>query len=78
MARILIAEDEPRIASFIEKGLSANGFAVTVVEDGQSAYEYAAGGGFDLMVLDIGLPILDGFAVLRRLRADTTPSRLSC
>ncbi len=69
MARVLIAEDEPRIASFIEKGLSANGFAVTVVADGPSAYEYAASGGFDLMVLDIGLPELDGFAVLRKLRA---------
>ena len=70
MNRILIAEDEPRIASFIEKGLSANGFAVTVVVDGPSAYDYAASGGFDLMVLDIGLPDLDGFAVLRKLRAE--------
>ena len=70
MARVLIAEDEPRIASFIEKGLSANGFAVTVVADGPSAYEYAASGAYDLMVLDIGLPELDGFAVLRKLRAE--------
>ena len=38
MTRILIAEDEPRISSFIDKGLSANGFAVTVVADGRSAY----------------------------------------
>lgn len=68
MARILIAEDEPRIASFVEKGLAANGFAVTVVDDGPSAYEHAASGRFDLMVLDIGLPELDGFAVLRKLR----------
>lgn len=70
MTRILIAEDEPRISSFIEKGLSANGFAVTVVADGRSAYEYATTGGFDLLVLDIGLPGLDGFEVLRKLRAD--------
>ncbi|MFI5510514.1 response regulator transcription factor [Mycobacterium sp. NPDC051804] len=70
MARILIAEDEPRIASFVNKGLSANGFAVTVVSDGPSAYEYAVTGGFDLMVLDIGLPEMDGFAVLRKLRSE--------
>ena len=70
MTRILIAEDEPRISSFIEKGLSANGFAVTVVADGRSAYEYATTGGFDLLLLDIGLPGLDGFEVLRKLRAD--------
>lgn len=70
MARILIAEDESRISSFIDKGLSANGFAVTVVADGRSAYDYATSGDFDLMVLDIGLPELDGFDVLRRLRDD--------
>ena len=70
MARILIAEDEPRISAFIDKGLSANGFAVTVVADGPSAYDYAITGGFDLMILDIGLPGMDGFSVLRKLRAE--------
>ena len=70
MSRILVAEDEPRIAAFVEKGLVANGFAVTVVGDGPGAYEYALTGGFDLMILDIGLPGLDGFAVLQKLRAD--------
>ena len=69
MSRILIAEDEPRIAAFVEKGRSANGFTVTVVGDGHAAFDYAATGGFDLMVLDIGLPGIDGFAVLRTLRA---------
>ena len=73
MARILIAEDEPRISSFIDKGLSADGFAVTVVADGRSAYEYATTGGFDLMVLDIGLPEMDGFDVLRKLRTEGNP-----
>jgi DNA-binding response OmpR family regulator len=70
VSRILVAEDEPRIAAFVEKGLTANGFAVTVVGDGPSAYDYAVTGGFDLLVLDIGLPLLDGFEVLRKLRAD--------
>lgn len=73
MARILIAEDEPRISSFINKGLSANGFTVTVVADGPTAYDYAATGGFDLMILDVGLPDMDGFAVLRKLRAERNP-----
>jgi DNA-binding response OmpR family regulator len=70
MTQILIAEDEQRIASFIDKGLSANGFAVTTVADGRSAYDYAVTGEFDLMILDIGLPGMDGFDVLGRLRSE--------
>jgi len=66
--RILIAEDEQRIASFVEKGLKANGFVPTVVADGPSALGHALSGHFDLLVLDIGLPGMDGFTVLRRLR----------
>jgi DNA-binding response OmpR family regulator len=73
--RILIVEDEERIASFVEKGLRANGFTTTVVPDGEAGYEYALTGGFDLVVLDIGLPGRDGFTVLRELRESrvTTP-----
>ncbi|MGY1813232.1 response regulator transcription factor [Blastococcus sp. SYSU D00820] len=70
MSRVLIAEDEPRIAAFIEKGLRANGFVTAVVGDGLSALDRARSGEFDLVVLDIGLPVLDGFAVLRALRAE--------
>jgi DNA-binding response OmpR family regulator len=73
VTRILIAEDEARIASFVEKGLRANGLTPTVVGDGRSAYDYASSGDFDLLVLDIGLPLMDGFAVLRRLRDDHNP-----
>ncbi|MGW0804809.1 response regulator transcription factor [Nonomuraea sp. NPDC002799] len=68
MNRILIAEDEARIASFVEKGLRANGFVTAVVGDGAAAYDVASAGGFDLLILDIGLPLSDGFTVLRRLR----------
>ncbi|NHD19459.1 MULTISPECIES: response regulator transcription factor [Actinopolyspora] len=68
MSKILIVEDEDRIARFIEKGLSANGFAATVVGDGQSALHYAITGDFDLVVLDLRLPDQDGFVVLRRMR----------
>ena len=70
MATILIAEDEPRVSSFVRKGLSTNGFSVTVVADGQSALAYARSGDFDLMVLDTGLPGMDGLSVLRQLRAE--------
>jgi two-component system, OmpR family, response regulator len=68
MSRILIIEDERRIASFVEKGLRANGFTPTVAGDGITGLDYAQTGDFDLVVLDIGLPGLDGFTLLRRLR----------
>jgi DNA-binding response OmpR family regulator len=68
MTRILIAEDEPRIASFLEKGLRANGFATTVTEDGRDALDLADSADFDLLILDVGLPGRDGFSVLRELR----------
>ncbi|MFI7678137.1 response regulator transcription factor [Actinophytocola sp. NPDC049390] len=68
MHRILIAEDEERIASFVRKGLSANGFTTTVVSDGRGAIDHACAGGTDLLILDLGLPDMDGFAVLRAIR----------
>ena len=68
MSRILIVEDEERIASFIRKGLNANGFTTTVVGTGSEAVDYAVTGDFDLVLLDLGLPDTDGFDVLRRLR----------
>jgi DNA-binding response OmpR family regulator len=68
MAAILIAEDEPRIASFVEKGLKAAGHSPTIAATGPAALDYASTGEFDLMVLDIGLPLMDGFAVLEALR----------
>jgi DNA-binding response OmpR family regulator len=67
---ILIAEDETRIAAFVEKGLRANGYATTIATDGRTAVELASTGLFDLLILDIGLPELDGFSVLKKLRQD--------
>ena len=72
MSTILIAEDETRISSFVEKGLRAAGFATTVAATGPDALERALGGSFDLVLLDIGLPGIDGFEVLRRLRERDT------
>lgn len=68
MNRILIAEDEPRIAAFLEKGLRANGFTTTVVENGDEAIGLVQTGEFDLLILDLGIPGKDGWAVLEELR----------
>ena len=69
MSRILIAEDEPRLSSFLVKGLKAAGYTTTVCEDGVRAADLARTSEFDLMILDIGLPRLDGYGVLDGLRA---------
>jgi DNA-binding response OmpR family regulator len=68
MSRILIAEDEPRLAAFLEKGLRAQGFATTVVSDGTAASAIAHDDEFDLLVLDLGLPGKPGADVLRDMR----------
>jgi two-component system copper resistance phosphate regulon response regulator CusR len=68
--RILIVEDEDRISSFVAKGLRAEGFTPTVVADGLTGLDLALTGEFDLVVLDIGLPGLDGFRVLERVTVE--------
>lgn len=68
MSRILIAEDEPGIASFLEKGLRAEGFSTFVVADGNAAAAAARDEDFDLLVLDLGLPYKDGRDVLETIR----------
>lgn len=72
MPSILIVEDETRISSFIEKGLRAAGYMSTVCADGEEAVDLALTDEFDLILLDIGLPGIDGFEVLRRVRAVNT------
>lgn len=64
----MIVEDEPRIAAFLEKGLKANGFTTTVAKDGREAVSLADSNAFDLLLLDLGLPGKDGWAVLAELR----------
>lgn len=68
MHRILIAEDEPRIVTFLEKGLRANGFTTTVVKDGYQAVLMAQSKNFDLLLLDLGIPGIGGMSVLEELR----------
>ncbi|HEY9627453.1 MAG TPA: response regulator transcription factor [Coleofasciculaceae cyanobacterium] len=68
MNRILIAEDEPRIVSFLEKGLQANGFTTAVATSAADTIVMALEHEFDLLILDLGLPDQDGLAVLEQLR----------
>ena len=66
--RILVVEDQPKIAGFIRSGLEEAGFAVTVSRTGEEGYELATTESFDAMILDIMLPGRDGLSVLRSLR----------
>lgn len=68
MSSILVVEDEARISSFVEKGLRAAGYSTTVSANGLEATQLALTGEFDLILLDVGLPGIDGFEVLRRVR----------
>ena len=67
-ARILIAEDEPGLRMGLVDGLRSEGFETTEAADGAAALELASAGGFDALVLDLMMPKLDGFTLLRRLR----------
>ncbi|MNE33603.1 Transcriptional activator protein CopR [compost metagenome] len=67
--RILVAEDEPKIGAYLQQGLSEAGFAVDRVESGSDALQHALEEGYDLLILDVMMPGLDGWEVLRRVRA---------
>ena len=68
MNRVLIVEDEPGMASFIDKGLGSRGYATKVCADGSTATAIASDADFDLVILDLGLPDVDGLSVLREIR----------
>ena len=68
MSSILIAEDESRIVAFLTKGLKAAGFTTHTTAAGREAVELALQTSFDLIILDVGLPDIDGFEVLQQLR----------
>jgi len=67
--RILVVEDEVKIANLLKRGLDEDGYHAALAFDGRSGLEQALAGPFDLIVLDIGLPELDGMEVCRALRA---------
>ncbi|WP_404442470.1 response regulator transcription factor [Microbacterium marinum] len=69
MTRILIVDDEPHIVSLVTRAVRAEGFDAVGAEDGPEALDLALAGDIDLMVLDVGLPSMNGFEVLRHLRS---------
>jgi two-component system OmpR family response regulator len=69
-ARILLVEDDPRIVSFLGRGLVADGYSVDVARDGEEGWRLARTGEFQLLLLDRVLPKLDGLELCRRLRED--------
>ena len=74
LMRILIVEDEGRLASYLQKGLTENGYVVDTAENGIDGKHLALEGEYDLILLDVMLPGVDGFAVLEQLRKrKTTP-----
>jgi DNA-binding response OmpR family regulator len=66
--RVLVVEDEVRLAHALERGLRAEGFGVDLAHDGESGLHLASSGGYDAVVLDIMLPKLSGYRVVERLR----------
>jgi DNA-binding response OmpR family regulator len=75
MTRILVVEDDPSIRMGLEDTLTAKGYEVEVVGRGSEGAERAIEGHFDLVVLDVMLPDIDGFEVCRRIRASRGPAR---
>jgi two-component system copper resistance phosphate regulon response regulator CusR len=68
--KILVIEDEPRSADYLKKGLSENAFTVDVCANGEDGLHVARNSQYDLIVLDVMLPLRDGFSVLSRLRTE--------
>jgi len=68
--RILLVEDEPGIAQFVRQGLAEAGYAVDVATDGRNGLDYALAAEYDIIVVDIMLPKMDGLQLLRQLRAE--------
>ena len=71
MKKILLVEDEAHVVSFIKKGLYEEGFEVTVAFDGKSGLNLALENTFDLIVLDIMLPEINGYEVCKEIRRKT-------
>ncbi|MBX5494670.1 MAG: response regulator transcription factor [Bryobacteraceae bacterium] len=66
--RLLVVEDEKRIADFLSRGLESAGYAVDVADDGKTAISMVHATDYDLIILDLMLPDLDGLAVLEKIR----------
>lgn len=68
--RILVVEDEHRIAQAVKQGLEQESYAVDICYDGEDGYNTASADEYDLIIMDVMMPGIDGFEVTRRLRAD--------
>jgi len=66
--RVLVVEDEPKLASYLQKGLGENGHVVDVARDGIDGAHMAVHGEYDLVLLDVMLPGIDGFGILKAIR----------
>src|SRR5713226_5803085 len=76
--RILLVEDESKVSRFVARGLMVERFAVDVAPYGQSGLELATTYQYDLVILDLMLPKMDGTQVLRRIRSQNKIGRASC
>ena len=72
--KILIVEDEPKTSAHLRKGLVENGFIVDVAENGSDGFHFATTGDYDLIVLDVVLPEVDGWTIVGALRASGKPT----
>jgi len=76
--RILVVEDEKKVASFIQRGLEGEGFSVDVANDGESGVELGTQNNYDLILMDIMLPKMDGLQAVKALREKGVPSPVLC
>ena len=74
--RILVIEDEVKLAAHLSRALEHDGHEVRVVHDGKVALVEARDGNYDLLVLDVELPRMDGFEILKQLRSDGVSARI--
>ncbi len=70
MAKILLVEDNEMNRDMLSRRLARKGHEVEMAENGQLGVEMAAGGGFDLILMDMSLPVVDGWEATRRIKAD--------
>lgn len=76
--RILVVEDEKKVASFIQRGLEGEGFSVDVAYDGEEGVELGTKNNYDLILMDIMLPKMDGLAAIKALRSKDVTSPVLC
>src|SRR5688500_13880547 len=74
--RVLLVEDEPKMAAFIKRGLTENAYSVDVAHDGEEGHEWARTFAYDFIILDLMLPKMDGIQLCRRLRGEGNRTRI--